>query len=367
MDIKLKEITIAEIVDGFVDNAEQGVLGYGGKLNIRPAFQREFIYGEKQQQDVINTVLHGFPLNIMYWTVSGNGYELLDGQQRTLSLCYFYAKKLYIKRDNNTFFFQNLSQKEKDDFLNYKLMVYVCEGNDKEKLEWFQIINIAGKPLFTQEIRNAIYAGPWLTDAKKYFSKTGCPAHDTGVKYLSGSSIRQDYLETALSWIIDKEGVKAIEDYMAGHQFDTSANKLWLYFQEVMNWVKVTFPKWRKEMRSVPWGILYNEYGQKDYDSAELENKILKLLDDDDVTKPAGIYSYLITGEEKHLSIRAFGDKIKRKVYEKQKGKCKICKKQFEIEQMEADHITPWCEGGHTVESNCQMLCKHCNRTKSDK
>ena len=57
----------------------------------------------------------------------------------------------------------------------------------------------------------------------------------------------------------------------------------------------------------------------------------------------------------------------KQKVYEKQKGVCVVCKEKFEIEEMEADHITPWHEGGKTIDKNCQMLCKECNRRKSGK
>jgi len=58
-------------------------------------------------------------------------------------------------------------------------------------------------------------------------------------------------------------------------------------------------------------------------------------------------------------------DAMKQKVYEKQKGNCVVCKKHFEIEDMEADHITPWHEGGKTSAENCQLLCKNCNRRKA--
>ena len=244
-------------------------------------------------------------------------------------------------------------------------MIYICEGDDKEKLDWFEVINIAGVELTPQELRNAIYAGPWLTDCKKRFSKTGCPAYQIAEKLMKGTPIRQDYLATVLGWIADRDNVPSIKEYMAIHQHDTHANPLWLYFQSVVNWVNALFPKYRKEMKGVEWGLLYNKYKNQSFDPAYLETRIVELMDDDDVTKTAGIYPFLITGEQKYLSIRAFPDKIKRKVYEKQKGNCKICKKHFELNQMEADHITPWCEGGHTIESNCQMLCRECNRRKS--
>jgi len=140
---------------------------------------------------------------------------------------------------------------------------------------------------------------------------------------------------------------------------------LWLYFQSVINWVKAVFPKYRKEMKGVPWGFLYNEFKNKKFDSKKLEKEIAKLMEDEDVSNKKGIYSYILTREEKHLNIRAFNPKQKREAYERQKGICVKCKKRFEIEEMEADHITPWHEDGKTSADNCQMLCKDCNRRKS--
>ena len=92
-----------------------------------------------------------------------------------------------------------------------------------------------------------------------------------------------------------------------------------------------------------------------------------KLIADDEVEKKSGIYAYILTRDERYLGIRTFSDSIKQKVYEKQKGKCVICKKYFDISEMEADHITPWKDNGKTVEANCQMLCKDDNRRKSGK
>ena len=88
---------------------------------------------------------------------------------------------------------------------------------------------------------------------------------------------------------------------------------------------------------------------------------------DSDVAKKSGIYEYVLDGDERHLQIRAFDGNTKREVYERQKGVCKRCRKAFAIEEMEADHITPWSKGGHTVAANCQLLCRDCNRRKSDK
>ena len=360
MEIKLHEIKIRDVVNGYADNQEDGVIAYNGKLDIRPPFQREFIYNEKERNAVIDTINKGFPLNMMYWSKNEDKYELLDGQQRTLSFCQ------YVNGDFSVDYkgFNNLPKDLQDKILDYKLMIYICEGTASEKLDWFKIINIAGEKLTDQELRNSQYTGTWLHDVKRHFSKTGCPAYQIGEKYLNGSTIRQDFLETALRWISNRDGIE-IEDYMAEHQHDSDANELWVYYQAVIDWVKRLFPIYRREMKGIDWGILYNEYKDQSYNSDKLEEKVKELMMDDDVTKKSGIYAYLITGQEKHLSIRAFSDNQKREAYEKQNGICPNCKEHFEIEEMEADHITPWHDGGKTTSDNCQMLCKECNRRKS--
>jgi len=360
MDIKLKEITIKEVSENYLNDEEEGVVGFSGKLNIRPKYQREFVYKDKQRDAVIETVRNEFPLNVMYWIENEDGtYEVMDGQQRTISICEYVAGNFSL----NFQYFHNLEEDEKKKILDYKLMVYFCEGDDKEKLNWFKTINIAGEKLFEQELRNAIYTGTWLSDAKRHFSKTNCPAYNISNKYIKGSPIRQDYLQTAINWISDGE----IEEYMAKNQHEPNANELWLYFQSVISWIKAVFPNYRREMKGVPFGILYNELKDKKFDSGKIEKEIIKLMQDEDVTKKSGIYSYILTRDEKYLSIRSFTENQKREAYEKQKGICIECKKHFEIEEMEADHIDPWHDGGHTTADNCQMLCKHDNRVKSGK
>ena len=362
MKIELHEITIRELADGYADRAEDGVVAYGGKLDIRPKYQREFIYSEKQQQAVIDTIVKGFPLNTMYWAVRGDGtFEVIDGQQRTLSVC------RYVNGDfsHKMRFFSNLHDDERERLLSYRLMVYLCEGTDSEKLEWFRTINIAGEELTEQELRNAVYAGPWTADAKRYFSKTECAAYQLGGKFLTGSAIRQDYLETALGWYAHGE----IEGYMAAHQHDTSAADLWMYFQNVITWAKTLFPKYRREMKGVEWGRLYNEHKGKHYDPAALEAEVQRLMADDDVQRKSGIYEYLLSGGERErvLSIRAFTDSQKRAAYERQGGVCRKCGKKFAYEEMEGDHIVPWSKGGKTVPENLQMLCRRDNALKSDR
>jgi len=363
MKIDLNKIPIREVIVGYKDSAEEGVVAYGGRLDIRPKYQREFVYTGKQRDAVLETVKNGFPLNVMYWVKTDQGnFEVMDGQQRTISVGQYVNGDFSL----NDRFFHNLTKEEQNQILDYELMIYFCEGTDKERLDWFRIINIAGEKLTDQELRNAVYTGPWLSDAKLKFSKSNCAAYllaNDGGSLVNGSPVRQEYLETALSWISDGK----IEDYMAKHQHDENAEELWQYFQNVIAWVHKTFTKYRKEMKGVEWGRLYNKYKDVAYDAKELEEKTLKLIDDDEVQSLKGIYEYILTSEEKHLNLRQFDDKTKRKVYEKQKGKCVWCKKTFEFEEMEADHITPWHEGGKTTAENCQMLCKDDNRKKSGK
>ena len=362
MEIKMHEIPISEVFEGYIDSDDEGVVGYGGKLNIRPAFQREFVYKDKQRDEVINTVRKGFPLNVMYWLKTEDGYELMDGQQRTLSICQYLNGDFSV----NYQYFHNLTENEKQQIRDYKLMVYICEGNDKEKLDWFKIINIAGEKLTDQELRNAIYTGTWLADAKKRFSKSQCPAYNIASNYMSGTPIRQDYLQTVLSWVSNQDGI-ALEEYMAKHQHDADAHEEWLYFKSVIDWVEAIFPEYRKEMKGIQWGLYYNQFKNKSFIPQKLEKEVKRLMMDDDVTKKSGIYEYLIDGEEKHLSIRAFTASQMRTQYEKQGGMCPKCLQHYELNEMEGDHITPWCEGGHTTPENLQMLCKNCNRRKSAK
>ena len=361
MKIELHRIPVSKVIVGYKDSDEEGVTAYNGKLNIRPKYQREFVYKEKQRNAVIETIINSFPLNVMYWMIrEDGGYEVLDGQQRTISIGQYVTGDFSL----NDRFFHNLTKEEQDKILDYELMIYLCEGTDKERLDWFRIINIAGEKLTDQEIRNAVYTGPWLSDAKLKFSKSNCAAYllasDRG-QLVSGSPIRQEYLETALSWINDGK----IEDYMAKHQHNKSADELWEYFQKVIAWTRKVFPNYRREMSTVPWGELYNQFKDKTFDSTKLEKEITELMQDEDVTNKSGIYEYVLTRNEKFLNIRAFTDKMKREAYERQKGICLKCKEPFEIEAMEADHIKPWHEGGKTTAANCQMLCKQDNRTKS--
>lgn len=361
MEIELKKIAVRDLCEDYEDDAEGGVLGYGGKLDIRPPYQREFIYNATERNKVIDTLTQDFPLNVMYWSVRDDGtYEVIDGQQRTISICQYVTGEFAW----NDLYFHNLTDDQQEQILNYELMIYFCKGTDSERLAWFETINIAGKVLTKQELRNATYAGPWLSDAKKHFSKTGCPAYVIGGDLMSGSPIRQEYLETVLDWISNGN----IREYMAQHQHNSKANELWVYFQNVVAWVKATFYVERKrEMKGQPWGVLYNQYKDVSLDPDALEERISALIQDPDVTNQRGIYLYALNGKQKHLNIRQFDERMRRAAFERQKGECPACGDIFNIEAMEADHITPWHEGGKTEADNCQMLCIEDNRKKGGK
>ena len=360
MKIELRPIRIADLTNGYTDDAEEGVTAYGGSLDVRPKYQREFVYKDAQRNAVIDTVRKGFPLNVMYWVERDEGgYEVLDGQQRTISICQ------YVKGDFsiNDKYFHTLTDDEQKQILDYELTVYFCKGTDSEKLAWFETINIAGEKLTAQELRNAVYTGSWLTDAKRHFSKSGCAAQKVGDKYIKCAVNRQELLELAIQW----KSQGNICQYMADHQHHANANELWLYFNAVIAWVQTIFPTYRKEMQGLPWGELYNDHHQSPHDTKAIEAEVARLMEDDEVTKKQGIYPYVLTRREKYLNLRAFDKSTARTVYERQKGTCPTCHKHFDITQMEADHITPWHEGGKTNIENCQMLCRDCNRRKGGK
>jgi uncharacterized protein with ParB-like and HNH nuclease domain len=379
MIIELKQITIKELVAGYTGEQNDDVLAFGGKLNARPVYQRNFVYNKDEKESVIQSILKGFPLNVMYWVDCGDEtYELLDGQQRTLSICEYVAGNYSITIDKNPFEYHTLYgfeglQKKIDD---YQLQVYVCKnGTDKEKMDWFETINIAGKPLEKQELRNAIYKGTWVNSAKTYFSKSLSPAKNVGQKYIDVKWDRQAGLEKVIDWHKDVENITTIEYYMVKHQHDSNAIALWNYYNAIITWIESLFTTYhKKEMVNQNWGKLYNTYANNGiiYDPVKLDEEITSLMEDSDVENKKGIYEYIFNHNKKHLSLRVFDDNIKRTIYTNQKGICPHCKntpnenKKWKLDEMEGDHIIPWVKGGKTTEENCQMLCREHNRIKSD-
>ena len=386
MNIEQKNIKVKDIYNGFKDSGEDGVVGYNGQLDIRPPYQREFVYKDEQKKSVIRTVLKGFPLNIMYWvkTIEKDGkerYEVLDGQQRTLSLMEFLQNNFSINIDGEKLpqNYSGLSKEQKDKIDDYELLIYICDGKEDEKLEWFRTVNIAGEELTDQELRNSAYTGEWLYDAKKKFSKTGCVASKMGDKYISGIAIRQEILEKTIKGIALYQGLKCekgddiISHYMANHRNDKDAEELWQYYQDVIHWIEKVFNEkaYKKEMKGLDWFELYRKYSKNIYNANDVEVVVNALMADEEVENKKGIFEYVLDKEnpfaEQKLYKREFSAQDKRIAYENQKGICPICKKHFKIEEMEADHIKPYSQGGPTKLENLQMLCRDCNRQKSDK
>lgn len=391
---------IRDLVEGYSNDPDTNhVSGYDGKLDIRPKYQRNFRYNDKQQEAVMNTVLQNFPLNTMYWVKKADGtYEVLDGQQRTISICEYVCGPNYdgigysVNVGGHQMTFANLKANMPDvaqKILNYPLEIYVCDGTDSEKLAWFNVINTAGELLTKQELRNAAYAGPWVSSAKAYFSQekgrgvhaADFDANDKKAPLLSKDWNKQEYLETAISWAANAEG-KNIEDYMSDHQSDEDASELWQYFSAVVEWVRSKFIKYRSGMKGQMWGIWYNECKKGLHtdtwiakSGAAIEQELQRLINDPEVSFGKGAYEYIIDGQERHLNLRQFDDEVKQRVYEKQRHKCPYCTKhidgysgkdEYELSEMEADHIIPWSQGGKTIEDNCQLLCRYHNGHKSD-
>ena len=376
-----KQISIADLFNGFVNNEEEGVYTYIRiddeliKTDIRPPYQREFVYSDDKRNKVIETLSRNLPLGVIYLAKNSDGtMEVIDGQQRIMSICKYLngdfsvngiADFLNEKTFNCELYKNTAIYKQIMSYNN--LIAYIVEGEDDEKLDWFRTINISGEKLTEQELLNANYTGEWLCSAKRKFSKTNCVAFKKGNKLVNGSPIRQDYLETALSWI--SGGKENIQKYMGDNYQKENAEPLWKYFVEVIEWVEKTFT-YRKEMKGIDWGKLYREYGKNEYDVAELEKKVKALMEDDEVDNNRGIYEYVLSNcakeKERCLAIRKFKDNDKRTAYERQNGICPICGKHYEIEEMEGDHIIPWSKGGKTTIDNLQMLCKKCNREKGN-
>lgn len=382
MKIELERIKVRDLVEDYRDNNDLGVRAYGGRLDVRPPYQREFVYKDKQRDAVLETLRRGFPLNVMYWAVRGDDtFEVIDGQQRTISICQYVEGDFSIDVDGHQLAFHNLQPDQKQEILDYELMVYLCKGTDSEKLGWFKTINIAGEKLTDQEMRNAVFHGPWVSAAKKYFSKNGCPAYAIASDYMSGSPIRQEYLETAIEWINDGE----VEAYMRDHQHHPNANELWLYFQSVINWVEATFPKKRSQMKSVKWGPLHRICKSATLDPIKLDGRVNALMSDTEVKRKVGIYEFVLGGESdtKLIEVRVFDEKTKLAAYGRQTAaakaagtsNCPMCaaggnnnaERIYEFTEMDADHVTAWSKGGATNISNCEMLCTSHNRSKGNR
>lgn len=387
MKTELKtDITVEEICKGFVYNEYEGkgLFGLSGKLTIQPEYQRNYIYADgKKDVAVIDSLLKGYPLGLIYFTkVDEDKFEVLDGQQRITSFGRFITGKFAIKDDNGMErYFSGLAENQREKILRTKLTIYECEGTEQEIKEWFKTINIAGVPLNEQELSNAIHSGPFVTLAKEEFSNSQNANIQKWNAYIKGDVKRQDYLRVALDWVSKGH----IDAYMSMHRYDDNINELKAYFTSVIDWVSSIFTDVESEMRGLPWGELYEKYHTNSYNPQDVHNKLQELYSDFYVKNRKGVYEYILNGcqNTQLLDIRIFDDVTKKTVYKKQtseaeqsgKSNCPLCAlgndnnsmRIYKQNEMDADHVTAWSNGGATDISNCTMLCKTHNRAKGNK
>ncbi len=380
------DITIKDICEGFVYNEYEGkgLFGLSGKLTIQPEYQRNYIYADgKKDIAVIDSILKGYPLGLIYFNKTPNGkLEVLDGQQRITSFGRFVTGKFAIKDTHGMEqYFNGLASDLQNKILQTKLLIYECEGTESEIKEWFKTINIAGIPLNEQELLNAIHSGEFVTKAKEEFSNSQNAHIQKWNAYISGSVNRQDFLHCALDWVSRGN----ISEYMSRHRHDTNILELKSYFNSVIDWISTVFIDVEKEMKGLEWGVLYERYHKNSYNPQEVSYRLKELYADFFVKNKKGIYEYILGGErdKKLLEIRIFDEPAKQAVYKAQsteaiaKGcsNCPLCalgndnnqNKIWKLSEMEADHVTAWTNGGSTDISNCQMLCKTHNRAKGNR
>ncbi len=381
--------TIGDICKGFQYNEYEGkgLYGLSGRLTIQPEFQRHYLYAEnggKKEIDVIQSVLNGYPLGLIYFSKVGEDrYEVLDGQQRITSLGRFITEKFaWIDKDGKPWYFTAFNKDEQEKFLNTKLLIYVCEGTEKEIKDWFRTINIVGIPLNSQETLNAIYSGPFVTKAKEEFSNSNNSNINKWSHFIPGTAKRQDYLAAALDWVSKGNA----ESYMAAHRYDTDITELKAYFTSVIDWIVSVFDMApEKEMCGLKWGELYEKYHQKGYNPEEVAAKVKELYESFYVKEKKGIYEYILGDcqEPRLLNVRVFDEPTKKTVYGRQTAvaesegisNCPLCAighdsnrtRIWKLAEMDADHVTAWSKGGETDISNCQMLCKTHNRAKGNR
>ena len=382
------EITVKDICDGFVysELEGKGLFGLSGKLTIQPEYQRNYIYaseGGNREVAVIESILKGYPIGLIYFNkVNPNNFEVLDGQQRITSIGRFVTNKFAIKDENgNEQLFGGFALDKKNKILNTKLLIYECEGTESEIKEWFRTINIAGVPLNSQELLNAVYSGPFVTLGKEEFSNSKNSNIQKWSAYISGSANRQDFLERALEWV-SKDNVS---EYMSRHRFDNNITELKDYFNSVIDWVSTVFTDVESEMKGLEWGRLYETYRKKPYNSKTVSDEVKKLYGDPYVKNRRGIFEYILgdSVDTKLLEVRVFDEATKKSVYaiqtaeaeKKSVSNCPLCAlghdsnktKIWKLAEMDADHVTAWSKGGATDTRNCQMLCKTHNRAKGNK
>ena len=391
MKTELKIYTVEQICDGFEYNELEGkgLYGLAGKLTIQPEYQRNYIYADgKKDVAVIESVLKGYPLGLIYFNKVGDRLEVLDGQQRITSLGRYLRKKFAVVYNGIERNFDGLDKDKQEKILQTKLLIYECEGEgdnaEEEIKEWFKTINIAGIPLNRQEELNAVFSGPFVTKCKEEFSNSQNANIQRWESYVKGPANRQQFLATALEWVSRKMDAKdKVSAYMSAHRRDSDISEIKTYFNTVIDWVDNLFDDVYDEMQGLNWGDLYERFHNNPYDHKVVSEMVKKLINDDYVQDRRGVFEYVLGGckDKKLLNVRLFDKAIQRRVYDRQTNEakakgisnCPLCAiegkhtKIYKLEEMDADHVTAWSKGGSTTEDNCQMLCKTHNRAKGNR
>ena len=388
MKTSLNTFTVKELSEGFVYNELEGkgLFGLAGRLTIQPEYQRNYIYADgKRDVAVIESLLKGYPLGLIYFNkVHDDNLEVLDGQQRITSFGRYITGKFAIKDERGMEqYFSGLPKDKQEIILNSQILVYECEGTESEIKEWFKTINTVGVPLNNQELLNAVYSGPFVTEGKSEFSNSQNSNIMKWNAYISGSAQRQDFWERALEWV--SKGKDNIGGYMSQHRNDKNITEVKNYFTSVIDWVSSVFTDVESEMRGLEWGRLYEAYHSSAYNPAKVSEEVRALYGDPYVKSRKGIWEFVLGGSEdtKLLEVRVFDEATKKSTYAVQtkeaeaegRSNCSHCAighdankaKIWKLDEMDADHVAAWSKGGATSAGNCELLCKTHNRAKGNR
>ena len=208
-----------------------------------------------------------------------------------------------------------------------------------------------------------------------------CGFLNTVVSRLSMSAYSECPLERALDWV-SKDNIGG---YMSAHRYDKNINELKTYFNSVIDWVSTVFKDVKKEMQGLEWGKFYEQYHSQSYDPEKVSAGVKRLYGDFYIKKKRGIFEFILGGQKdfRLLEVRVFDDATKHSVYEKQtsaaeaksKSNCPLCamghdankSRIYELNEMDADHVSAWSKGGGSSADNCQMLCITHNRAKGNR
>lgn len=398
-EIKTKKIRLEDLAKGFVDTSDDedgSVTTMDGQVNLRPSYQRNYVHEGFQDvwvHELVRSIANGMPINPVYFGIAENGYEVIDGQQRCITcaallngdVTIFWQDENGVK--HNTLF-NGLPDGIKETIKNYELQVNVCEGTEEQRLNWFQVINQKASTLEDQELRNATYHGPFVEALKKAFVWKKSPILAKGNIYNpelyimsnKDTRIRQGFVELALEWIsyyewkngknTGEDSDQRIRNYMGVHKNDNNADEVVAHYKKVIDWARDVFHKEyieQKCAKNVEWGRLYAEYGNASIDKEYVNREADRLFSDEEVKANSAVFEYVLMGcpldKKNMLSLRAFQNNEKLKLYRLQNGIDPIDGKPYPIEEMQAHHIDPWENGGKTEIENGVLISKE-NHTK---